>query len=116
MDNNHNGFFWLKTKLFFTLYGFGWIDESTGNETLLAVTADYPIPIRILPIENRYKFATLYAHIIFVSSYKCVQYNVPTRRILYYSIRTIISIVTLLDKLLCLKYIFEKRGKTLKKG
>lgn len=67
---------------FHTLYGFGWINKGAGNETFLAVAANYPVPIGIFSIQNCNKLSAFHADIVFISGDESVQDNVPTGRIL----------------------------------
>lgn len=65
-----------------TLNSFGWIDKSTGNESFLAIAANHPVPVRIFAVQDGHELTALHAHIVLITSYKCVKNYVSSRRIL----------------------------------
>ena len=58
--------------VYVTLNSFGGIDESTGNESFLAVTANYPVPVGIFTIQNCHELAPLHADIVLIAGDECV--------------------------------------------
>ena len=65
-----------------TLNSFGWVDKSTGNESFLAIAANHPVPVRIFAVQDGHELTALHAHIVLITSYKCVKNYVSSRRIL----------------------------------